>query len=190
MTNNKLELAGAHSTPPAIWTYWVVDGLFLAGPFPGDKEQELAQDKLAVLLGAGAALFIDLMEADETNYAGEPFAPYASTASAMAAPASIVSKRFPIRDQSIPTRMAMVKILDAIDESISKQQPVYLHCWGGVGRTGSVVGCWLIRHGLATKDTVLQTIQTLRQHDKHRGARNSPETKEQEPFVRSWNLGE
>ena len=24
---------------------------------------------------------------------------------------------------------------------------MYLHCWGGVGRTGTVVGCWLVRHG-------------------------------------------
>ena len=22
-----------------------------------------------------------------------------------------------------------------------------MHCWGGVGRTGTTVGCWLVRHG-------------------------------------------
>ncbi|MFZ5949388.1 MAG: fused DSP-PTPase phosphatase/NAD kinase-like protein [Candidatus Rifleibacteriota bacterium] len=28
-------------------------------------------------------------------------------------------------------------------------KPVYVHCWGGLGRTGVVVGCWSRRHGEA-----------------------------------------
>src|SRR3712207_6971239 len=24
----------------------------------------------------------------------------------------------------------------------------YVHCWGGIGRTGTVVGCYLVEHGM------------------------------------------
>ncbi len=36
-----------------------------------------------------------------------------------------------------------------------------MHCWGGVGRTGTVVGCWLVRHGLDDGDAIAR-IATLR----------------------------
>jgi protein-tyrosine phosphatase len=35
----------------------------------------------------------------------------------------------------------MTTILDAIDESMTAGKPVYVHCWGGMGRTGTVIGC-------------------------------------------------
>jgi protein tyrosine/serine phosphatase len=187
MTSSKLKLADADSSPPVPSTYWIIKDLFLAGPFPGGQQSGETASKLKVLLEAGVATFINLMEEDETNYAGERFESYESTASALATLDVIRCQRFPIRDRSIPNRETMLSILDGIDESLSRQQPVYVHCWGGVGRTGTVVGCWLIRHGLATRENFLQTIRTLRQHDKVRGERKSPENTEQESFVRSWN---
>ena len=41
----------------------------------------------------------------------------------------------------------MAGLLDAIDTAMRDGKTVYLHCWGGVGRTGNVVGCSLVRHG-------------------------------------------
>ena len=38
---------------------------------------------------------------------------------------------------------------------------VYVHCWGGIGRTGTVVGCWLVRHGLDEGDAIAR-IAALR----------------------------
>ena len=34
----------------------------------------------------------------------------------------------------------MNRILNEIDSSLSADRPVYVHCWGGKGRTGAVVG--------------------------------------------------
>ena len=34
---------------------------------------------------------------------------------------------------------------------------VYVHCWGGIGRTGTTVGCWFVRHG-RTGDQALAEI--------------------------------
>ena len=34
---------------------------------------------------------------------------------------------------------------------------VYVYCWGGIGRTSTAVGCWLVRHGM-TGDEALAEI--------------------------------
>jgi protein-tyrosine phosphatase len=47
--------------------------------------------------------------------------------------------RIPVRDVDIPSPDTMRSILDAIDSAIDRCQPVYVHCWGGRGRTGTVV---------------------------------------------------
>jgi ADP-ribosylglycohydrolase len=83
----------------------------------------------------------------------------------------------------------MRRILDAIDASLEAHQPVYVHCWGGIGRTGTVVGCFLVRHGLADGDTAIERIRRLRQQDSHKH-RPSPETPEQERFVQGWRQHE
>ena len=70
----------------------------------------------------------------------------------------VVHERHPIRDLSVPrSPQDMASILDALDEALEGGRNVYVHCWGGVGRTGTVVGCWLVRHGL-TGDQALAQI--------------------------------
>jgi protein-tyrosine phosphatase len=62
------------------------------------------------------------------------------------------------------------------------------NCWAGRGRTGTVVGCYLKRHGMAEDADVIQKLAVLR-----RGALNgketSPQTKEQIRMVTSWKKG-
>jgi protein-tyrosine phosphatase len=178
-----MELAAPTPPPPKPGTYWVVEGRLLAGPYPGAPEPQLVAGRLAPLLDAGITTFVNLMEAGEVNNDGEPFAPYEP---ALPAPVSMV--RHPIRDLSIPTRSEMTEILDTIDSAL-EHGGVYVHCWGGVGRTGTTVGCWLLRNGLATPDTVLDRIQTLRRVDPIRGHRPSPETRLQEEFILEWPAG-
>ena len=83
----------------------------------------------------------------------------------------------------------MVTILDAIDKYLSASKVPYIHCWGGIGRTGTVVGCWLIRHGHATPDTVGDLISELRVGDLEAGYRLSPEAESQWEFLLNWQLG-
>lgn len=89
-----------------------------------------------------------------------------------------------ILDVSVPhTSAMMIGILDALDTAIADGHTIYLHCWGGIGRTGTVVGCWLVRHGM-TGDEALSTIahhwQGVAKRVYHP---RSPETDEQHAYV-------
>ena len=122
---------------PIEYCYWVEPGQFLAGEYPMVKDDEAAsRDKLAALAEAGVNTFIDLTEDGELS----PYSQWLDS--------DQTYYRFPIWDVDIPdTPGITTKILDTIDTHIAKGEVVYLHCWGGVGRTGTVVGCWLTRHG-------------------------------------------
>jgi len=92
----------------------------------------------------------------------------------------------PISDMGTPTAGHMMRILDDLDAARADGGQVYVHCWGGVGRTGTVVGCWLKRHDLAEGDPI-ERIADLRREIA--GDRPSPETPEQVELVRDWRRG-
>jgi protein-tyrosine phosphatase len=81
----------------------------------------------------------------------------------------------------------IMEILDAIDLAISDGKNIYLHCFGGKGRTGLVVGCYLARHGMPGVKA-LQVIQELRKGLPD-AAKPSPETDEQIRMVKEWTKG-
>ena len=90
----------------------------------------------------------------------------------------------PIRDVNIPTTAAMEEILAFISATLAEREPVYVHCCGGIGRTGTVLGCWLIDHDVPP-DSVLDELAALRA-DTQRGQKRSPETEDQRDLVRAW----
>jgi len=97
----------------------------------------------------------------------------------------VSADQLPIKDLSVPTERHMTRILNQIDLCIKHGKPVYVHCLGGIGRTGTVVGCYLVRHGLATGKNVLEMIKDLRK-DTEDSSRQSPETAEQREMVVGW----
>ena len=183
MTSN-LQLPFPHS-------YWVVPDKLLAGRYPGSTDPQEATQKLTMLIEAGIRRVINLQEAEERNYDGELFVPYASELAQIAAihNTQVTMIRMPIHDMGVPAREEMRTILDEIDRSIAGNLPVYVHCWGGKGRTGTVVGCYLARHGIATDWDALRRIKSLRRGVPDWRA-NSPQSPEQFDMVRSWQVGE
>lgn len=172
-------------------SYWVVPNKLLAGSYPGSKDSEEAREKISALVNCGIRRIINLMEEHETNYGNERFVPYENIVSDLSKSLGITVEvtRHPIRDIYIPSRREMIQILDSIDQSLDVGAPVYVHCWGGVGRTGTVVGCYLIRHSMATQADVLARIAFLRREELT-AYRQSPETREQRFMVQNWNLGQ
>ena len=172
-------------------SFWVVPGKFLAGFYPGSRESETASRQLRSLLECGIRRIVSLMEENERNYKGELFVPYEDKLFHIAAEMGIevALDRMPIRDTDIPTVEGMIAILDRLDRSIEHERPLYLHCWGGRGRTGTVVGCFLARHGVAAGEEALGLLQELRRNDPISHT-PSPETKIQADFVRFWPNGQ
>jgi protein-tyrosine phosphatase len=181
-------LAAVGTTAPTSWSYWVVPGRLLAGAYPGALDAAEHRAKIQRLLDAGIRAFINLTEADERGRGGQPFIRYEEAVQGLARSRGVSRSclRFPVRDLGVPTVEQMRTILDAIDQALAEQRPVYLHCWGGVGRTGVVVACWMLRHGLTTTDSFRQVLTQLRQADRERGHRPSPENTHQEEFIQSW----
>ena len=180
-------------------SYWVVPGEIMAGAFPGSYEDFNAKLRLRYLFDEGIRAFINLQEEGEMaasgkgyneNY-GEFFRIFLRNSGEEEIEGGAI-RRFSVPDKNVPSVELMKKILDEIDMLHAKKIPIYIHCWGGIGRTATVVGCWMMRHGLATRSTVLDEIFTLRQIgvDPAYMSLRSPETDEQERFVLAWQKGE
>jgi protein-tyrosine phosphatase len=169
---------------PFLRSYWVVTGSLLAGCYPGDSVPAEADKKLDGLASAGILHVVNLMEEGETNRQGEPFVPYQPHFLAR----GIDCVRIPIQDFSTPTVDHMRVILDDIDAAIGGAAPTFVHCWGGRGRTGTVVGCYLVRHGLRHPEHALGAITEL-QAGCAGTLSPSPESEPQREFVRHWTPG-
>ncbi len=147
--------------------YVVSEGL-CAGGYPGTPEA------VAALEHDGVTLFVDL------THPSDPLPDYGHWLHAARRVAH------PIPDMGTPTAGHVMRILDGIDEERTDGGTAYVHCWGGIGRTGTVVGCWLMRHGLGAGDPIAR-IAELRTGIV--GNRPSPETPEQTELVRGWRHG-
>jgi len=176
---------------PFSRSYWVITGKFLAGAYPGSRNQTETHQKLRTLLDHGIRHLINLMEPDERDWNAKLFGSYEEHLESIASfmGHTVGFQRMPIRDTWIPSRLEMCQILDRIDQCIHGQKPVYIHCWGGRGRTGTVVGCFLARHGYASGHNVLERVQELRKHTEDHYI-PAPETAQQCDMVLSWVEGE
>ena len=168
-------------------SYWVESGRLLAGYYPGASVKEEAEAKLGALLDAGIRCIINLVEEGEKNANQHALRSYQQLLTRIAASRGIevTYLRIPIRDQDITSVATMKIILDTIDSALAQNRPTYVHCWGGRGRTGTVVGCYLARHGKAIGEKALARIISLRRNEETRD-QASPENEIQRDMVRQW----
>lgn len=166
---------------PIPASYWVRPGRLLAGEYAAAHVPALARRKLRRLLDAGISSFVDLTRAGEALL--PPYEPLLAEEAALRG-RRLGYLRAPIPDMGLPTPAALRATLDHIDAELLAGRRVYLHCWGGIGRTGTVVGCYLVRHGLSGPQA-LALIARLRRHTPD-GWRTSPETAAQRALVLAW----
>ena len=169
-------------------SYWVDRDINLyAGEYPGDKNNEMCKMKVGdVTVWGNYEYFIDLTEEGELN----PYARYLNKDQCY--------QRFPIPDCGVPKDTQSVRRL--LDEIIhlGKQGKfgrgkIYLHCWGGVGRTGMIVACYyayrMKDEGLSAEELYEKAKQQLRESF-HRCPkskyRDIPDTQEQCLFVKKF----
>lgn len=166
--------------------YPIEPGKLLAGEYPGSLDPATAAARIRLLVAAGVRTFIDLTRPEDG------LAPYVGLLDGIAAEAGCTLRHlpFPVPDMGVPTPETAHAALDAIREEIESNPAVYFHCWGGIGRTGTLAGCWLREAGLGP-DEALRRVQHLYATYMHkvRVHPESPQTPAQRKFVRDWQPG-
>ncbi len=165
----------AFASQPLHQSYYVDKKLF-AGEYPGDKYNEKAEAKLRRMLHFGVRHFVDLTEEGELK-------PYSHLL-----PKGVSYLRFPVKDVSVPGSIEAVhQLIDEIEYLMLRDGYTYIHCWGGVGRTGTIVSCFEARQMEApTLEKALARMRHQFANMPKAVRRKSPETQEQIDFVRRF----
>ena len=152
------------------------NGIIYAGEYPGDKNGELAKHKIERMHHFGIRHFIDLTEEGELR-------PYNHLL-----PSDTTYTRFPIVDCGVPKSVESVqRLLLRIEELKKMDGYVYVHCWGGVGRTGTIIACYLSQNWKEVD--MNHTLEVLRRNfsEMPKSAyRKTPETKDQIDFINQF----
>ena len=160
---------------PVRDSYRVADGL-LAGRYPGASDPAEAARRLTLFAEHGVTLYVDL------THPADCLEPYERRIGPHAARIA-----HPIVDLGTTTIPHMTRILDDVDRALEAGGSVYVHCWGGIGRTGTVVGCWLMRHGLDGGDPLARIAELRR--GLAAASVTSPEASAQRAMVTGWRRG-
>ena len=134
--------------PTPIPRSFALTPLLFGGVFPGSETPAVAEEKLRALLDAGITRFLDLTEPGEATRTG-PLVSYEAMLHELAAahPRRPEVRRvgIPVPDLTVASDAAIVEALAHIDAALDGGESMYVHCWGGKGRTGTVLGCHLAR---------------------------------------------
>jgi atypical dual specificity phosphatase len=138
---------------------WLADGRIAACAYP-------AGGTLGDLARAGVGTLVNLHE--------RPHDPAALARHGLA------QVHLPVRDFTPPSPDQLAAGVAAIDRALAAGQRVAVHCAAGLGRTGTLLACWLVSHGAAPDDAIAAV----------RAARpGSVETREQLAAVRAFGAG-
>lgn len=146
-----------------------------AGQYPGSKSPSLHAIKLTQLLSLKIDCVMSLMEeAESSRFTRYQEALYHFNP-------NIEYFNYPIPDMSVPTKKQLYDIVHHVQTLLTSKKRVYIHCWGGHGRTGVVVGALLIYNGY-TPQNALAKIKEERMKTLF-GDEPSLQTDEQIKFV-------
>lgn len=152
------------------------NGILYAGEYPGDNNEKVTKQKIEHMYHFGIRHFIDLTDEGELS-------PYNHLL-----PNDTTYTRFPIADCGAPKSIESVqRLMLLIEEFKKKEGDIYVHCCGGVGRTGTIVACYLSQNW---QDLDLnQTLEVLRRNfsEMPKSAyRETSETKVQIDFIEQF----
>jgi protein-tyrosine phosphatase len=85
----------------------------------------------------------------------------------------------PIADYGLPSPIQTREILNQLHKSVKSNENVLIHCVGGYGRSGTIMGCYSRQYLKKSENEVIDYVRSIR------GA-SAIETPEQVQFVREW----
>jgi hypothetical protein len=143
--------------------WWVAPEKVLAGPMPMGEDHR-------ILAKAGVAAVINLLEEEYS-----PPADYKASWTWRGHKAPKIH-RLPIFDGQAPTREQAQAGVEIIDQHLlGGSGLLYIHCMAGRGRTGTLVGCWLV----ARRQVPLSDVEARLRGMRRREFEPCPETEEQ-----------
>lgn len=156
-----------------LYQSYYLNGSLYAGEYPGDKNEEVAKRKIAHMIHFGIKHFVDLTEDGELRSYRHLL------------PKGVTYMRFPIPDCGVPESIESVNLLiDRIEDFEEMEGYTYIHCRGGVGRTGTIIGCLKARELFGYKDfDVLQVLRSFFSDMPKSAHRRTLDTSEQEKFI-------
>ena len=165
--------------------YPVVSGKLFAGEYPGHPSQDIARKRIESLVEMGVSTFVDLTSAAD---AMEPYEPFLAEMEEHTG-RKLIRLSFPIPDMGVPDNEEIMRAaMEAIREATERNPAAYVHCWGGIGRTGTVIGCWLRECGVGSVEALLRVQKLYSRHmPKSKRIPKSPQTPAQLDYVKFWS---
>ena len=135
------------------------------GPFPGRRKSRgsgkiLNRDiyhDLGLIKKWGARTIISLIEAREISET------YLKLIAGYAYKNKIKHIHFPIKDYAAPEMLSNIqwqKIKEDLHRGLANNEPLFIHCKGGLGRSGTICAQLLIEHGY-TVEFSLKNIRNI-----------------------------
>ena len=91
----------------------------------------------------------------------------------------IITTHIPIEGFTAPTLTQVKLALNTIQTCLNENMPIGVHCVAGLGRTGTILACYLVKQGMSA-DNAINAIRTWRF--------GSIETPEQEAIVYEYEV--
>ena len=184
--------ASRHRPRPIPNSYWATPYLVACEfPYcpltPAQAAAAHTAQKLDALLAAGVRTFVDLTEPHELF----PYSPHLAARCALAGidAREVEYHNFPIRDRSLPDSVDLVRqVMAVLRDNEERGRISAVHCRGGIGRTGLIVGCWLVECGIAKDgdDALRMIAEEWKNVEKCKRYPLSPETGPQHDYVRTF----
>jgi len=169
---------------PTDKSNWVIAGRVLQGAYPIGKTEIEQRQVISALMRVGVGCFVNLVSVQETmqlpDYSGlvkaqqklRPDDP----------PAAHV--HFPIVDGGTAKDSQVLPLLQELVQRVRMNQRLYIHCYGGHGRAGTICACLLgILYELPPDEAIMR-IQVYHDSREESGAFDSPACEGQRKQVR------
>ena len=162
---------------PSDYSNWIIKDQLIVGGYPYPKP-EYRISHLDKLKEHGVNVFISLVEPLEISKYGD----YQH----LLAPGTIYHN-VPIKDGSIADDKIIYDLVVNVYNWIKQGKLVYVHCWGGHGRAGTFVACFLQYGYKIDSKTALKYNTMFHNTRKHNSHKNSPQGVRQYAQIRRFN---